>query len=372
MARAKDLYEILGVPRNATQDEIRRAYLKLAHKYHPDKTGGDKEAEEKLKEINAAYDILKNPEKRAQYDRFGTVDGQPFGEDVFSGFGGFGSFESAFDDLFSVFFGSGSTRSRGPRVEPGADVEMIVTLTLEEAAFGIKRRVRFRREEQCEECKGTGSLHGRAKERCSRCNGTGQIRLSHGLFTIAQTCSACRGEGRIISHACTACGGTGTRTVERELEVNIPAGVDTGSRIRVSGEGGVGRNGGPRGDLYLQVRMERHPFFEREGIHLRCEVPISITTAALGGTITVPTLSGTVELRIPPGTQSGQEFVVKGHGLPDLRGYRQGDLWVRIRVEVPSKLSKRQRELLQEFEALADARTYPDTDDFRRRVLRER
>lgn len=365
----KDLYEILGVPRNASQEEIRKAYLKLAHKYHPDKTGGDKASEEKLKEINAAYDILKNPEKRAQYDQFGSMDGQPF-QGGFSG-GGFGGtgFDAPFDDLFDMLFGqSGRRRSGGG--QPGKDLEFNLSITLKEAAFGAKKKIRFNRMEICGDCKGSGAASGSRPEVCPQCGGTGQVRVAHGFFSVTRTCPQCRGAGQIISKPCRSCSGRGMVKTTRELAVDVPPGVDTGSRLRVSGEGEPGVGGAPRGDLYIYLEVQPHELFIRDGVTLICEVPITMTQAALGDTIRVPTLDGEAELKIPPGTQSGAHLRLRGLGMPDLRGYHQGDLIVKIQVETPTRLTKQQRELLQQLEKVGDGRAYPLNEAFRSKVKR--
>jgi len=310
----KDFYDILGVSRQASQDEIRKAYLKLAHKYHPDKTGGDKAAEEKLKEINEAYDTLKNPDKRSQYDRFGHVGagfGQGFGGS--SGFGGFGfgfenasGFDTPFEDFFDVLFGrsAGRNRRRSPAARPGNDLERRVTISLKEAATGVTRSIRFARMEKCSDCKGTGAAPGSQRRTCPECHGTGQVRRAQGFFSITQTCRRCGGRGWIIDEPCSRCGGSGRVQSQRELSVDIPAGVDTGSRLRVPGEGEPGANDGPRGDLYIFIEVESDDFFVREGNDLICEVPVSFPHATLGTTVRVPSLQGGAEVKIPPGTQS--------------------------------------------------------------------
>jgi len=362
MPQKRDLYEILGVSRDAKDDEIRRAYLKLAHKYHPDKTGGDKTAEDKLKEINAAYDILKNPEKRSQYDQFGHTGeafsqaGGGFGG---GGFGGGAGFEAPFEDFFDVLFGGrGGARGRsGARA--GNDLEYGVTISLEEAAFGIKKDIRFSRMEVCNDCSGSGAAPGTKPKACSQCHGAGQVRASHGFFNVSQTCPRCRGTGQIITKKCPRCSGDGQIRIERELAVDIPAGIDNGLRLRVGGEGEPGLNGGPRGDLYILVKVKPHKIFERDHENLLCEVPISFPQAVLGATIRVPTLRGEVDLKVPPGTQSGTALRLRGQGMPDLRGYRQGDQIVKVIVEVPTKLNRKQRELIKEFETESDAKSYP-------------
>lgn len=368
---AKDLYQILGVNRDAPQDEIRKAYLKLAHKYHPDKTGGDKEAEEKLKEINAAYDILKTPEKRKQYDQFGSTSPGGFGGG--GGPGGAG-FEAPFEDFFDMLFGQkrrpGGGGGGGPSARPGNDLELRLTITLEEAAAGAKKKVRFNRMERCGECSGSGAAPGSQPETCTQCGGQGQVRVAHGFFSVTRTCPQCNGQGKVISKPCRKCSGKGQIKNSRELSVDIPAGVDTGSTLRVSGEGEPGRGGGPRGDLYIHLEVTPHELFQRDGATLLCEVPISFTQAALGDTLRVPTLDKEAELKIPAGTQPGTQFRLRGMGLPDLRGYRQGDLIVKVLVEVPTKLSKRQRELLEEFETLNDPKASPMFKQFFDRLKR--
>jgi len=370
MPQSKDLYEILGVSRNASQEEIRKAYLKLAHKYHPDKTGGDKAAEEKLKEVNGAYDILKNPEKRAQYDQFGSMGGgSPFGQGGFTG--GFGAgFDAPFEDFFDVLFGQGSRRRSAGRA--GSDLEFHLGITLKEAAFGVKKTIRFSRMETCADCSGSGAAPGSRPETCPQCHGAGQIRASHGFFSTTRTCPQCRGAGRIITKPCRKCSGSGQVKGTRELSVDVPAGVDTGSRLRVGGEGQAGTGGGPRGDLYIYIEVAPHPFLARDGNTLLCEVPVSITQAALGASIRVPTLDGEAEIKVPPGTQSGALLRLRGMGMPDLRGYQQGDQIVRIMIETPAKLSRRQRELLEELGSLSDHRTYPQVRQFSERVRKDR
>jgi molecular chaperone DnaJ len=356
MATTRDFYEVLGVDRAATADDIRRAYLKLAHKYHPDKTGGDKEAEERLKEINAAYDTLKNPDKRAKYDQFGDAASQ-FGGGA--GFGGFGAgFDSPFEDFFDVLFGRGGGGRRGAAV-PGNDLEFRMTLTLREAAFGVKKDIQFARMELCGECAGSGAAAGSRPETCPECGGAGQVRAAHGFFSVTRTCSRCRGAGRIVASPCRRCNGAGRVRTQRDLSVDIPAGVDTGSRLRVSGEGEPGSGGGPRGDLYVFIEVEQDELFTREGNTLICEIPVSFPQAALGDTIRVPTLTGEAELKIPAGTQSGTIFRLRGMGIVDLRGYSQGDQLVKVKVETPTRLSREQRDLLKRFEELSDSKTYP-------------
>jgi molecular chaperone DnaJ len=354
MPQAPDLYGLLGVSREVSPDEMRKAYLKLAHKYHPDKTGGDKDAEDKLKQINAAYDILKNPEKRAKFDRFGSTDAQS------GGGGGFGAdMEAPVEDFFDMLFGQGGGRRRASRGTPGNDLELGISVSLNEAAVGVKKTLRFSRLENCAECSGAGAAPGSTAEACAQCGGGGQVRVAQGFFSVTRTCPKCRGAGKVISKPCRKCNGVGQAKASRELAVDIPAGVDTGTRMRVTGEGEAGRGNGPRGDLYVHIEVEDHDLFERDGVTLVCEYPISFAEASLGGTVRVPTLDGEVELKIPAGTQTGAQFRLRGLGMPDLRGYRKGDQIVRAIVETPAKLNRRQKELLKELEELSDHRMHP-------------
>jgi molecular chaperone DnaJ len=360
MAQKRDYYEVLGVSRDASQEEIRKAYLKLAHKYHPDKTGGDKAAENKLKEINEAYDTLKNAEKRSRYDRFGAA-GEAFGgAGGFSGFGfESGGFDSPFEDFFDVLFGRGSGGGRRRAARPGNDLEARVSITLKEAATGVHKQLHVNRTEVCSECKGTGAAPGSRRVECAQCGGTGQVQRSHGFFSISQTCPRCHGRGWVVEAPCARCGGTGRVKAKRELSVDIPAGVDNGSRLRVSGEGEPGDNGGPRGDLYIYVEIEPHDVFTREGNDIICEIPISFPQAALGATLRVPTLNGEAEIKVPAGTQPGTLFRLRKMGLPDVRGYGQGDEIVRVQIETPNRLTAEQKELLTKFQELSDAQSYP-------------
>lgn len=356
----QDLYETLGVSRESSQEEIRKAYLKLAHKYHPDKTGGDVEAETKLKEINAAYDVLKSPDKRKQYDRFGSADGSGFGGGGFGGGGpGGAGFEAPFEDFFDVLFGQGKGRRGASRAQAGHDLEYPMSISLEDAAFGAKKTIKFKRMENCNECSGTGAAAGSKPETCTQCNGQGQVRVAHGFFSVTRPCPACNGLGQRISNPCPKCSGKGRIKSTRELSIDIPAGVDTGARLRVSGEGEPGSFGGPRGDLYIAIQVKPHEIFERDGTTIYCEVPITMVQASLGASIRVPTLHGEAELKITPGTQSGANLRLRGQGIQDLRGYRQGDQIVKIQVETPTKLSSRQKELLKEFEEISDQNTHP-------------
>jgi len=366
MPRQRDFYEILGVSKDAPQEEIRKAYLKLAHQYHPDKTGGDKAAEEKLKEVNEAYDTLKNPNKRKQYDAMAS---NPFGD--MGGFGGFGSagsagpgggFDAPFDDFFDVLFGrggGGGGRGRRRTMRPGNDLEYRVKISLREAARGVQRTIRFSRSETCLDCNGSGAARGSQPTVCPECHGSGQVRRSQGFFSISQPCPRCGGAGRIVTNPCSRCSGRGTVKVDREIKVDLPAGIDTGQRLRVAGEGEPGEGGGPRGDLYILVEVEHDDIFQRDGNDVICQVPISFPQAVLGDKIRVPTLNGEAELKIPAGAQSGQLFRMRGLGIPDVHGYHQGDQIVRIQVETPTRLTKEQRELIERFRDLSSSQNYP-------------
>lgn len=364
----RDYYEILGVPRDAGEEEIRKAYRKLAHQYHPDKTGGDKAAEEKLKEINEAYDVLKNKEKRARYDQFGAA-GAGSGFSGFGGFEGFGGGPSPMDDIFDAFFGGGA-RGRRTRVRAGDDLEYKVSISLREAAFGVKKNISFARLENCAECGGSGAAKGSDLETCQQCGGAGQVRMSQGFFSVTRTCPICHGSGRMVKNPCASCSGMGTKRASRELSIDLPAGVQTGSRLRVAGEGEPGRNGGPRGDLYVFIDVEPDEVFEREGNDIICEVPISFPQAVLGATIRVPSLEGEVDVKVPPGTQSGAVFRLRGKGIPDLRGFRTGDQRVQVQIETPTKLSREQKDLLRRFDELSSEKSYPMHERFFERIKR--
>jgi molecular chaperone DnaJ len=356
----RDYYEVLGVSREATQEEIKRAYRRLAHQYHPDKNPGDKSSEERFKELSEAYEVLSSPEKRAAYDRFGTAGTPGFG---FEGFGDF-SFGSAFEDLFEGFFG-GTSRRRAAR---GADLRYNLEITLEEAVHGAEKEITIPRLETCATCRGSGARPGTSPTACRACRGTGQVRFSQGFLTISQTCSACRGEGRVIEQKCRDCRGTGRARVDRLLTVKIPAGVETGTRLKLSGEGEAGYRWGDQGDLYVVITVQPHPLFARQGDDLYCEVPISFAQAALGAEIDVPSLSGMTRLRIPPGTQSGTEFRLRGKGVPSLRGHGRGDLVVRVIVEVPTRLTAKQRELLEAYAQLENGDRSPLAQSFFEKV----
>ncbi|GBE06663.1 MAG TPA: molecular chaperone DnaJ [Nitrospirae bacterium] len=342
-----DYYQTLGVDRNASDADLKKAYRKLALKYHPDRNPDNKDAEEKFKKINEAYACLSDPQKKANYNQFGTSDGAGAG---FNGFGGgFGDFSDLFGDIFGDFFGASAGRRR-QRPTRGSDLRYDLEVNLLEAVNGIEKIINIPRWESCEACGGNGSKDGKNIESCSVCNGTGSIRHQQGFFSISRTCGKCGGTGQMITKPCTKCKGQGKVKVSRSISLKIPPGVDTGTRLRVIGEGEGGGLGGPSGDLYVVLSVEPHPFFKRKESDFMCEVPISFTQATLGGEIEVPTIDGkTVTIKIPSGTPSGKTFHLKGKGVPRLGGYGRGDQYVTVYVDVPKKLSKRQKELLNEF-----------------------
>ncbi len=360
MSAKRCYYEVLGVERTASLDEIKSAYRKLAIKYHPDKNRGDKEAAKRFKEVSEAFEVLSDAEKRARYDRYGHAgvgagsSRQVDPNDLFRSV--FGSFFGA--DLDEYFSGGGT------RVQRGADVSCKVQLELFEAARGVKKTVRFRRRERCEECQGSGAAPGTKPETCSYCGGNGRVRQRLGIFDMTTDCPACHGAGEVIRHGCKKCRGQGLveRTVEQE--VRIPAGVDENTRLRLEGEGDASPNGGPNGDCYLFFQIKPHPLFERDGQHLICQVPITYPQACLGATIEVPTLEGKEKMEIPAGTQSGEVFRLRGRGIPSPRGGRTGDLLVQIVIEVPKHVTKQQEELLRQLDELEEQHASPRRKGF--------
>ncbi|HDH04447.1 MAG TPA: molecular chaperone DnaJ [Nitrospirae bacterium] len=342
----KDYYQTLEIDRNATDVDIKKAYRRLALKYHPDRNPGDKAAEDKFKEINEAYTCLSDSEKKSNYDQFGSAEGAGAG---FGGFGDFGSnFGDIFEDVFGNIFGDFSGRRRA-RPAKGQDLRYDLEINLRDAVFGTEKKIRIPRWEDCSTCNGTGSKLGKDPTVCPTCQGTGQTKLQQGFFTIARTCGTCGGEGRVITDPCAGCRGQGKVRKERTVSLKIPAGVDTGIRLKVTGEGEPGSHGGPRGDLYVVIHVEPHPFFKRKDNDLLCEVPISFVQAALGSEIEAPTIDGKSTIRIPAGTPSGKVFHLRGKGVPKLGGYGKGDQFVSVFVDVPKKLTPRQKELLREF-----------------------
>ena len=352
-ATKRDYYEVLGVPRSASDDDLKKAYRRLAIQLHPDRNPGNKQAEERFKEVNEAYQVLSDPERRSQYDRFGHSAFQgPQGQGPFGGFDFSQGFEEVFSDIFGDFFGTGRGRARS-RSRRGDDLRYDLEVEFEEAARGTEKVVRFQRLTLCEACNGTRARGGSTGARqCPNCRGTGQVRTQQGFFSISTTCNQCRGEGTIISDPCPKCQGQGRLRRQESLSVRIPPGVDNGSRLKLRGEGEAGYGGGTPGDLYVIIHVKEHSLFVRQENHIVIEVPISFPQAALGCEIEVPTLEGKVNLKIPSGTQSGKVLRLKGKGIIDLHGYGRGDQLIRVVVETPRSLTSRQRELLEEFAKL--------------------
>ncbi|WP_088280284.1 molecular chaperone DnaJ [Ideonella sp. A 288] len=350
----RDFYDILGVPKNASDDDIKKAYRRLAAKHHPDRHQGDdvKKSEEKFKEAKEAYEMLSDPQKRAAYDQHGHA-----GVDPNAGMGGFGgggggSFADAFGDIFGDIFGgaAGARRGGGQQVYRGSDLSYAMEITLEEAAHGKDAQIRIPTWDNCETCKGTGAKPGTSAKTCTTCNGSGTVHIRQGFFSIQQTCPHCQGSGKIIPEPCTTCNGAGKIKRQKTLEVKIPAGINEGMRIRSAGNGEPGTNGGPPGDLYIEIRIKEHDLFERDGDDLHVKVPVPLTTVALGGSIEVPTLGGKAEIELPEGTQHGKTFRLRGKGIKGLRSSYPGDLYCHVSVETPVKLTEHQRKLFKELD----------------------
>ncbi len=351
----RDYYTVLGLGRDASEEDIKKSYRKLAMKYHPDRNTGDKDAEEKFKEAKEAYEILSDANKRAAYDQFGHAGVDPnmggFGG-AGAGAAGFGGFADAFGDIFGDIFGQGRG-SRASAVYRGADLRYNLELSLEDAARGTELKIRVPTQETCGVCHGSGAKPGTEPQTCPTCHGHGEVRISQGFFSVQQTCPQCHGRGKIVATPCNECHGAGRVKKQKTLSVKIPAGVDQDDRIRLSGEGEAGINGGPPGDLYVVVHLKPHPVFQREGADLHCEMPISFAVAALGGEIEIPTLDGHAKIKVPAETQTGQVFRLKEKGIRPVRGQRTGDLFCHVTIETPQKLTTRQKELLREFEAIS-------------------
>ncbi|MFN3937127.1 MAG: molecular chaperone DnaJ [Gemmobacter sp.] len=358
----RDFYEVLGVARGASTEEIKKAYRQKAKELHPDRNADDPEAEARFKEVNEAYEVLKDADKKAAYDRFGHAAFDPgMGGGARGPQGGFrqGDFASAFSDVFEDLFGDfmGGTRGGGPRsrAQRGSDLRYNLRISLEEAYRGVQKAIQVPTAVQCEVCNGTGSEGGAEPAVCPTCSGMGKVRAQQGFFTVERTCPTCGGAGQIVKNPCRACGGAGRVEKERMLSVNIPAGVETGTRIRLAGEGEAGMRGGPPGDLYIFIEVRDHALFQRDGVNLYCRVPVSIATAALGGEVEVPTIEGgRSRVRIPPGSQTGKQMRLRGKGMPALRGGGFGDMVIELSVETPVNLTARQKELLREFERLSE------------------
>ena len=363
---SQDYYELLGVSRTASADDIKKAFRKLAMQHHPDRNPGSKEAERKFKDVNHAYDILKDPDKRAAYDRYGPAafeGGAPGGPGGFHGQGF--DFGSVFGDIFDEMFGAGGRgRPGGPRADMrGQDLRFNLEITLEQAYSGTEATVRVPSSVTCESCHGSGAEPGSRPQQCPTCHGRGRLRAQQGFFTVERTCHACHGVGQVIDKPCRTCAGQGRVRRDKTLKVNIPAGVEDGTRIRLSGEGEAGTRGGPAGDLYVFLSVRRNPLFEREGADIHCRVPISMVQATLGGSIEVPTLDGKMaRINIPAGAQGGHQFRLRGRGMPVVRSSQRGDMYIEINVETPTNLTARQKELLKEFEKAG--KTSPESEGF--------
>jgi molecular chaperone DnaJ len=359
----RDYYEVLGVSRDADEGTLKSAYRKLAHQYHPDKNPGDKAAEEKFKELTEAYAVLSDADKRARYDRFGHgAGGVPF-EDAF-GFGGASSINDIFGDIFGEMFGGQRRGGRGARAR-GSDLRYDLQVSFEEAAFGTTARLEIPRPKRCDTCQGSGAKPGTSPKTCGTCGGSGEVRLTQGFFSIARTCHHCGGAGRVVVDKCAACGGAGSKREVATVEVKIPAGVDTGTRMKLAGEGEPAPTpGGAPGDLFVVLGVRDHPIFRREDTEVLCDMPIAFWQAALGATLDVPTLDGTAKVKIPAGTQSGKVFRIKGKGIPSLQGGGRGDQHVRVFVEVPTQLSREQRELLEKLAAISGRDSMPQSRGF--------
>ncbi len=367
----RDYYEVMGVSKTASDDELKKAYRTLAKKYHPDLNGGDKECEEKFKEVNEAYEVLSDPQKRARYDQFGHEDPRAGGA---GGYGDFtGGFGGGFDDIFSAFFGGGfggAQRARGP--ERGNDLRYDLTITFEEAAFGCEKEITVTREENCEECGGTGAKKGTSPTTCPTCKGTGQVQnfinTPIGRVSNVRVCDACHGSGKIIKDPCPKCNGRGRVRRNRKISIKIPAGIDNGMQIPLRRQGEPGLRGGENGDLYIFVTVRPHKLFTRENYDLYCDVTVSFTQAALGGEIDVPTLNGMTKYNLPEGTQPGAVVRLRGQGIQNLRGAGKGDLYIKINVEIPRRLTEKQKELLRQFDESVTGKEYEGKKSFFDRV----
>ena len=369
MAEKRDYYEVLGVSKNASADEIKKAYRQEAKKYHPDLHPDDKVAEAKFKEINEAYEVLSDADKKARYDQFGHAGVDPnFGAGAGGGgFDGFGDFGDIFSDIFGGFgFGGGSARRNGPK--RGADIRQIIELTFEEAAFGCKKKITLNKTENCEVCHGTGAKAGTNPTTCQRCGGSGQVttqtRTPLGYMRNVTTCPECHGSGKIIKEPCTSCHGSGKVRRQRTIEVDIPQGINDGQTMQISGGGEIGTKGGPTGDLLLTIRIKKHEIFTRDDFDVYITMPITFVQAALGATIKVPTISGVVEYDIPSETQTGSIFRLRGKGIPYIRGKGRGDQYVKVEVETPKNLSQKQKELLRQFDGTTEAKNYKKRNGF--------
>lgn len=368
MSGKRDYYEILGLQRGASKDEIKKAYRKLAMKYHPDRNPGNAEAEAKFKEASEAAEVLTNDEKKGRYDQFGHAGVN--GQGGFGGAEGFSDFGDIFGDLFGDIFGGGGGRRGGRRSQgvPGDDLQVVVEVDFEKAAFGSEETVSINKEKTCVSCSGSGAKDGSTPASCDYCNGMGEVRRQQGFFTVASTCPKCQGAGTMIKDPCNTCNGNGAVRKKSDLSVKIPAGIDDGQRLKLRGEGSAGKRGGPSGDLYVVVRVKEHEFFTRDDFDVLCTVPVSFSQAALGASLKVPTLTGKVEIKLAPGTQSGKKMRLRGKGIEKLGSYGTGDQIITVHVETPTKLSSEQRKMFERLGELDDKSSNPMSSGFFDRV----
>ncbi len=375
MADKRDYYEVLGVQKTASADDIKKAYRSLARKYHPDLHPDDKDCAEKFKEVNEAYEVLSDPSKKERYDQFGHAGVDPnYGSGGFgggAGFNPFGDMGDIFENLFGGGFGGGfggSTRARADAPRRGQDIDTTVTIEFMEACMGVKRDIKINRLDKCPDCKGTGASAGSTPQTCPECGGRGQVKVAQrtpfGVISSQKTCTKCGGKGKIVSNPCSKCGGNGRVRVSKSLSVDIPAGIDDGQMLRVSGQGDAGINGGPSGNLNVGVRVKNHPLFERDEYDIHCEIPITYAQAVMGDELVVPTIDGNVKYSIGEGTQTGTVFRLKGKGVKKLQRSERGDQYVKVYVEVPKNLDKKQKELLKEFEASLEDKNYEKKKNF--------
>jgi molecular chaperone DnaJ len=373
MASKQDYYEMLGVPRNATEDQLKQAYRNLAKKYHPDANPGNKSAEEKFKEVNEAYEVLSDARKRSAYDQFGHAgvgQGASGGGNPFGGFSGSGDMGDIFSDIFEGFFGGSGpgtgTRSSRPQssARRGSDLRYDLSISFLDSARGKEVSLEIPRQETCATCKGTGTRTGTAPKACPACHGAGQVRMTQGFFSIMRTCPTCGGSGTVVENPCPACGGEGRKRTIRKISVKVPPGVETGSRLKISGEGEAGIHGGARGDLYVVIQVEANPIFSREDDDALCAVPVPLTTAILGGEVEIPTLEGFVTMKIPAGTQHGRLFRLRGKGFANLRGLGSGDQLVTVIIETPVRLNEKQKQMLKDFARSGSGEMYPEVQAF--------
>ncbi len=378
MADKRDFYEVLGLDKSASDDEIKKAYRKLAKKYHPDMNPGDKEAEANFKDVNEAYDVLSDADKKAKYDQYGHAAFDPSAGGYSGGFGGFGGGFDGFDisDIFSSFFGGGAggARTRNGPVR-GDDVGVRVNLTFEEAVFGVKKDISYQRVQKCPDCSGSGAAKGTSAKTCPDCGGRGQVNVNQrtpfGMMQSSRTCDKCRGTGKFIETPCKNCRGGGFVRATKKLSVNIPAGIDDGQRISLRGEGSEGRNGGPSGDLIISVNVRPHAFYERDGYDVYCDVPVTFVDATLGAKIKIPTLYGDEELEIPEGTQTGTTFTLRGKGIQVVNSKSKGNMYININVEVPKGLNNKQKDILRQFDEACGRNNHAKKDSFMRKFFKK-